>query len=151
MDKIIDQVPLNHENPRRYTLKNTFINMTQYRLDSRQLNQMLAEVDAGLYTRTFNELEDLNVMYMKPYPVLQYTKNVSRKNIQRVLVVFTSDMYKKSPFARQHDRFNKGIQNLTFKLNSEIYPKPTITRYNSLNTIGPANCNFFYAELRKVF
>jgi hypothetical protein len=59
-------------------------------------------------------------------------------------------MYKKSPFARQHDRFNKGIKDISFKLNGEVYPKPTLTRYNSMNTVGESNCNFFYAELRKV-
>lgn len=134
IEKIIDQIPSNHENPRRYTLKNATIKMTQYRLDESQLNQLLTQLGNGLYKRNFNEIESLNIMYMKPYPVLQYTKNLSRKNIQRCLIVFTSDMYKRSPFARQHDRFNKGIKNITFKLNGEVYPRPTLTRHNSLFT-----------------
>lgn len=139
----------NHQNPRRYILKNAFITMQQYKLEQSQLNQLELALENGLYTRSFRELEELNRLYLKPYPVLQYTKNLTRNNIHRILVAFTSDLYKKSAFARQHDRYNKGIESFTFKLNGEVYPRPSIKRFNSLNTEGEANCNFFYAELRK--
>lgn len=52
------------------------------------------------------------------------------------MVIFTNDMYKRSPFAKQYDRFNKGVTNISFKLNGEVYPRPTIQRHNSLNTDG---------------
>jgi hypothetical protein len=117
IEMFLNQIETNHENPRRYVLKNANINMLQYKLDSSQLNQLMTALDSGLYVREFNETKLLNTMYLKPYPVVQYTKNLVQKNVQRCLVVFTSDMYKKSPFAKQHDRFNKGVKSISFRLN----------------------------------
>lgn len=114
---IINNLNIQNANARNYSIKNAYINMVQYKLDSKQLNQLTNAIDSGLYIRTFNETEVLNILYMKPYPVIQFTKNLKRNGVQRCLIAFTSDMYKKSPFARKNDRFNKGIQNVTFKLN----------------------------------
>jgi hypothetical protein len=45
--------------------------MVQYKLEKSQNEQLIEALDNGLYTRTYNELDDLNIMYLKPYPVLQ--------------------------------------------------------------------------------
>jgi hypothetical protein len=58
--------------------------MLQYRLDSSQVGQLMQALNSGLYVREYNKLEVLNVMYLKPYPVLQVNFKFFKKSIQKI-------------------------------------------------------------------
>ena len=113
MEKFLNEVEKNHENPRRYKLKNTFVNMLQYKLERSQLSQLMSAVENGLYKRSFNELEILNIAYLKPYPVLMYTKNTMTtkpSDIDRKSCHQPNDAFCTEVVRRSGDNFRRCLQ-----------------------------------------
>jgi hypothetical protein len=132
-----------------YKVLNPQLYTEQYRFEDMVLEKYIGSVKDGGYLFDVIDYEIIDRIQMKMVPNINFNRNITRKDIKTIYIVWTNDLYTHSKFARKNARFNKGFTKVVFKQAGGHYPPNTIEVYNSLNTHGPENASFFYSEVCK--
>lgn len=131
---------------------NAKIHTEQYRFSEVSgVHQRLTDyVKNGEYAFDYLGYEILSKDIIQKQAVnMPFNKSFSKKRIKSMYFFFTNDLYEWSHMARKNARYNMGIKRIKITNDCVSYPPDKIERYNSLNTGGPENGQFFYFELLK--
>ena len=133
-----------------YVVSSISLHTEQYRFDRPEIHNMLMEkVREGGFVMEFTEFEILERNMQKMTPTMTFTRSMTRNSIKAVHVIFQNTLYKYSKYARKLSRLNIGIKSMHYKQSGAQYPLPTQEEYNSLNSHGKKNAQFFWNELAK--
>lgn len=150
--RLADVGNLTSKAARSMEIKNLHLSTVQFRYDDdpAHVRRVLEQINRGAFKQKIKSLNILDKTFFKNYPNLPYTRNISVENVTKIQAIITSDIGLSSPYAKIHDRYNRGVRKLSLLEKGGVYPSCTLLEsHNSLNTSGKENCSFFYQELKK--
>jgi hypothetical protein len=137
---------------RRYEVSNITMKSTQYKYDDETSKRILKQTLLGYNKFSAEDLLEMKYVFWTDInPSRSVTYNIDLKNVTKIQCILQNNLALHSPFARNLERYNKGIEEVQFEMRGIKYPPNyhTIGKCNSLNTWGSENSSFFYQEYKK--